>query len=121
MRTISEVIENEIPGLYYGNRILLPFKAEILKIVFDDKIVTDFSGSKYGAKYSITDSYTEIYLLDLKDLKDQVSEFEKVKLTVVESGKDIFDMSNHTALAFSVKNDHHLSIEKIDDDTLYFE
>ena len=43
MKTINEVLNESSGGLYYGNRILLPFKAEILKIVIDSEIITDFS------------------------------------------------------------------------------
>lgn len=121
MRTIEEVISNHVPGLYYGNRVLLPFSVDILKMVFGDEIITDFNGTKHDAKYKKCDAFTEVYLLDFKNLYEQANKYSKVKVTVVESGKDVFDFKNHVTLCISVKEKHQLNIEILDEDILYIE
>ena len=47
METIENALKNNLPGLYYGNRILLPFSCWLLKIIIivveKDKDIFDFN------------------------------------------------------------------------------
>lgn len=121
MRTIEEVLKNSINGLYYGNRIILPFKADILKAIIEKDIITDFSTTHKGAQYNITDSFTEVYFLDYKELSESISEFETIKLVVVEKGKDPFDFANHKRLILHIKEKHNLKIEEANGEILFIE
>lgn len=120
MRTLDDALKNNLIGLHYGNRILLPFKVNILKAVVEKEIIMDFSSTKSGACYKIFDEYTEIYFYDYKNLSEVISEFEKIKLVVVEKGKDLFDFSNHRKLALHIEENHKLTITEIKDDSLLF-
>lgn len=120
MRTLDDALNNNLNGLHYGNRILLPFRVEILKAVVEKEIIMDFSSSKSGASYKIYDDYTEVYFYDYKNLSEVVSEFEKIKLVVVEVGKDLFDFANHRKLALHTEDKHKLTITEIKDDSLLF-
>jgi hypothetical protein len=121
MKTIDEIIKNNINGLYYGNRVLLPFKGEILKAIIEKDIITDFSTSQKGAQYKRTDSYTEIYFHDYKELSESVSKYETIKLVVVEEGKDIFDINNHRRLILHLQEKHLLKIEEANGEILFIE
>lgn len=121
MRTIDEALANKINGLYYGNRVLLPFIVDVLKAVIEDDIIMDFSSVKTGAYYSKHENFTEIYFYDYKNLDEVVTKFETIKLVVVEKGKDIFDFSNHRKLALHLKENHKLIIEEIKEDLLFIE
>lgn len=121
MKTIDEVLKNKINGLYFGNRVLLPFKAEILKAIIEKDIITDFSTTHKGAQYNKTELYTEIYFLDYKDLSDAVSQYETIKLIVVEDGKDLFDFNNHKRLILHLKEKHILVIEEANGEILFIE
>ena len=121
MKKLEEVLENNISGLYYGNRILLPFKADILKAVVENHIIMDFSTSKRKAEYFKREDLTEIYFYGYDDLSECVTKYETVKLVVVEEGDDIFDIENHKRLLLHVKEKHVLQIEEADDNTLFIE
>ena len=120
-KTISDTLENKLNGLYYGNRILLPFSCYVLKIIIEDDILMDFSPSSKSIYLNETDSFTEIYFKDFKNLKETISKYESVKLIAVEKNKDIFQMENHIKLALRVGDNHKLIIEKTDEDILFLE
>jgi len=121
MRTINEVLKNNVNGLYYGNRVILPFRAEILKAIIEKEIITDFSTTHKGAQYNVTDDYTEIYFLDYKELSESVSKYETIKLVVVEKGKDLFDFQNHKRLIIHLMEKHFLKIEEANSEILFIE
>jgi hypothetical protein len=121
MKTINDVLNDNSPGLYYGNRILLPFQAEILKIVIDSQIIANFSKQPHGASVRVTDDYTEIYLCDYKDLEEELTKYDLIKIVLVQQGKDIFNFENHIPLELSIESNHKLSIKKIGTDEIFFE
>jgi len=121
LKTVSEALENKSNGLYYGNRILLPFSCYILKIIIEDDILTDFAPSSKAVYINETAAFTEIYFKDYKNLKDTVSKYEAIKMIVVEKDKDVFSMDNHIKLALEIGDNHNLTIEKTDEDILFLE
>jgi hypothetical protein len=121
MKNLKKCIENNGSGLHYGNRVLLPFKAHILKAVIENDIITDFSLTKHNAHYNIREDFTEIYFHDYKDLEENTSRYETIKLIVVEQGDSIFDYENHIKLCLHIKANHKLIIEEVDGDVLFIE
>ena len=73
MKTIDEVLKSKNNGLYYGNRIILPFKGTLLKVVMEDDIITDFSTSSKLIHIHEGDDYLDIYFKDYEHLKDDSS------------------------------------------------
>lgn len=121
MKTLTEVLEKKMNGLYYGNRVLLPFAADVLKMVIKNDIITDFSSKNEGAMYTIREKFTEIYFCDYVDLRREIRDFDVIKLVLVERGEDIFDFKHHQRIDIKPLEKHLLSIEKIDDEMLFFE
>lgn len=121
MKTLKEVLENNLNGMYYGNRILLPFKADILKAIIENEIIMDFSDFSEHAEYEIKEDRTEIYFYGYEDLSDFVSTYETIKLIVVEEGNDIFDQENHRKIILHVKEKHTLKIEEAGENNLFIE
>jgi len=121
MKTFDEIIKEKKGGLYYGNRILLPFEVNILKAIIENDIVTDFSASSDDAEYTIYDDFTELYFYNYKKINDDVTKYETIKMIVVEEGKDIFDTKNHKKIALHVREKHQLEIEELDDELLFIE
>jgi len=121
MKSITEVLNENITGLHYGCRVLLPFQAEILKIVIGTKIITNFSKNLEGACVRITDFYTEIYFCEYKNLAEELTKYEVVKLVVVQQGDDVFDFNKHIPIELVIESKHKLLIKPIPDDLLFFE
>lgn len=121
MKTISDAIQNKLTGLYYGNRVLLPFSAYILKVIIDDEIIMDMSPSSKSIFVHDTEHFTEIYFKQYKNLNEVVSKYESIKLIAVDKEEDIFSPDNHFKLALRLGEKHNLIIEKTDEDILFIE
>ena len=121
MKTIAEVLENKATGLFYNNRLMLPFHAHFLKVIIEDEIITDFSPSSKGIYIGEENDFTDMYFLEYKHLKDTVSKYEAIKMVVVEKGEDVFDSKNHKKLAVYLEEKHKTRIEKTEDDILFIE
>lgn len=121
MKKLKEVLENKLSGMYYGNRVLLPFKADILKAIIENDIIMDFSDFSEQAEYEIKDDRTEIYFYGYDDLNNFVTKYETIKLIVVEEGDSIFNRENHKRLILHVKENHELKIEEAGEDSIFIE
>ncbi len=122
MKTLEETLKNESHGLCYGNRIMLPFKAVVLKIAVAGKLYTEFLPKiKNGAVVNHKDCMTEIYLLDFDDLYSDLSKYDLIKVVLVEDGKDVFDTNNHKRLDLRIGEKHKVIIEQMSDDVLFQE
>jgi len=121
MKTINEVLKEKKSGLYFGNRVLLPFSCHIIKLNIENDLITDFSPSDKGVHISENPDFMEIYFHDYKDLGESVSKYEAIKLIVVEKGKDIFNTKNHVALTLHPEDNNQLRIEKLGENQIFIE
>ncbi len=121
MKTIDQVLNEKIKGLFFGPRVILPFVADILKVVIDDDIVTDFSPLSEIAYYEKQDEFTEIYFFEHKDILKDVSKYEVIKMIVVEEGADMFDFKNHRKIALNPIKNHQIEISELDDELIFIE
>jgi len=121
MYTLNEVIEKKLNGFCYGNRILLPFKAQLLKVVIESDIITDFSRSSKGIQIVDQKDFLDLYFLEYKRLSDTLSAYEAIKIVLVEEGKDVFDWNNHRKIALYLTEKHKVTIEETDADILFIE
>lgn len=119
MSTISNALNNKLTGLFYGNRIILPMKFHLLKVIIENNIITDFSPSSKGIFVREKEDFTDIYFLDYKFLKDSVSKYEAIKMIAVEKGSSVFNTDNHIKLALYLEENHLVKIEKTDEDILF--
>jgi len=121
MKSISETLKEKKSGLYFGNRILLPFSCHILKLNIENDLITDFSPCCKGVYVSENPDFMEIYFNDYKDLGEVITKFEAIKMIVVEKGKDVFNIKNHITLALHPEENHQLRIEKLGDNQIFIE
>jgi len=121
MRTIDEVLNSNINGMHYGNRLLLPFCAEILKVSIEDDLIMDFSTEQDDAEYNINDEFTEIYFHKYKSLEAVVTKYEVIKMVVVEVGKDLFDFNEHKKISIDILPNHIAEIKEIEDDQIFID
>lgn len=121
MSKISEVIKQKKYGLYYHNRVILPFNGHLLKVIIEDDNITDFTPTSKQIYVKEDDGIMNIYFKEYKNLSDVVSKYENIKIVIVEKGNDIFEMKNHRKLALYLEENHALRIEATDDDILFIE
>lgn len=121
MKTLDEILENKINGLYYNNRLVLPFQANFLKVIIEDEIITDFSPNSKGIFIREETDFTDVYFLEYKHLNDVVSKYEAIKMVVVEKGKNVFDFNNHKKIAVYLEEKHKTRIEKTEEDILFID
>lgn len=121
MYSIEEALKNKKSGLYYNNRLILPFKAHFLKVIVEHEIITDFSSASKGILINEEKDFTDIYFHDYENLKDSLSRYEAIKMVLVEKEKDIFNLENHIKLAVYLKEKHKAVIEMSDEDILFIE
>lgn len=119
MKSIKEVLKEKKSGLYFGNRVLLPFSCHILKLNIENDLITDFSPSFKGVHISENDDFMEIYFYDYKDLGEVITKYEAIKMIVVEKGKDVFNSENYIKLALHPEENHQLKIEKLSDNQIF--
>ena len=121
MKTIKEVLKEKRNGLFYGNRMLLPFSCHILKLNIENDLITDFSPRHEGVHVSENPDFMEIYFYDYKNLADVISKYEVIKMIVVEKGKDIFNIKNHITLALRPGEGHIVKIEELGENQIFIE
>ncbi len=121
MKTVSDALQKKLTGLYYGNRVLLPFRAYILKAIINDDILMDFSPSSKHIYVNEMEHFTELYFKDYENLSKVVTKYETIKLIAVDKEDDIFNTENHFKLALHIEEKHKLTIEKTDEDILFIE
>lgn len=121
MKSLDEILNNNFSGMYYGNRVLLPFHFHVLKIVIENNIITDFSIRNKGAYINEYPEFTEIYFLDYPDIEENISKFENIKMVIVEKGKDIFNFNDHRKIALHPEGNHILSIKELDENTIFID
>lgn len=121
MKKLDEVLKNKLNGLYYRNRVLLPFSGYALKMMVDDEIITDFSIQNGKVEINEYEEFMELYFSDYEDLKEVVSKYEAIKMIIVEKGNDVFDFANHRKLLMYLGEEHKVSIEESDENILFIE
>ncbi len=121
MNSIKNALQKNKNGLFYGNRIILPFRCTILKLIYQSEIITDFSQCSADVVVCEGENFTDIYMKKHKYLKDDISKYENIKLVVVEKGSDLFDFSNHIKLLLTLNDDHKINIETPTDDQVFID
>src|SRR5690606_18761649 len=108
-------------GLYFGNRLILPFHANFLKVIIDDEIIYDFSPGSKGIMIVEEKEFTNLYFLEHQLLKDSVYKYEAVNMIAVEKSKNIFDKAKHTKLPVYLEENHPVKLEEACNDMLFIE
>lgn len=121
MNSLENALAKNKNGLYYGSRVILPFVVDILKAIIDDKIITDFSLISEEAYYEKEEKYTEIFFLKHKNILEDVSKYETIKLIVVDEDDDIFNFSHHRKISLNPLENHQIEISEVGDDVIFID
>lgn len=112
--TIAACLEEGKTGFTVGQRLSLPFVADLISVfvakqtslVGSDEIVTDFS--PYNNKICIVEQTdrTDIFVRSVSDLQEKYGRWKgELIVTCCEKGADIFNMDNHIRLRLRFRDD----------------
>lgn len=118
--TIQNAIKSGKKGFYIGHRLILPFRCQLLKVIFDNHIYTQLVNNK-DIMIDQGPKNTSIYILEEGSLKNYIHNFEYIKLVACEIDDDLSNRDTHQKIICSILEDHLVEIEYPDDDVLFIE
>jgi hypothetical protein len=119
-RTIEEALEKNLTGFHIGNRLILPFHCQLLKLIVSKEIFHEFVGSEH-IKISQDPNNTSIYFRIIGKLSNYVGSYQLVKIIVAEIGADLCDPTSHIKLFCQIEESHVVKITIPNDDILFIE
>ena len=118
--TITEAVKAKKNGFYIGQRLILPFRCQVIKMMVEGEIYTEFVGSKH-VKISQDPKNTSIYFRSTGRLDNLVDTYNVVKLILCEWESDLTDTRNHIKVVCEMEENHVVLITEPDDDILFIE
>ena len=118
--TITDSIKNNNNGFHIGQRLILPFRCQIIKMMVEGEIYTEFVGSKH-VKISQDPKNTSLYFRSSGRLDNLVDTYNVIKLILCEWDSDLTDPNNHIKVVCEMEENHVVKISEPDDDMLFIE
>jgi len=115
---LLDIIKSDKKGYYTGCRMILPFKCNIMKLIVDSHIFTEFVGSD-DVKLSQDYRNTSIYFRELGKLKQFEGEYTLIRMIIAPLEADLTDKSSHIKLVCRIKENHEIDFELPSDDVLF--
>ena len=117
---ILNIVNSDKKGFHIGTRMILPFKCNIIKLIADSNIFTEFVGSDH-VKVSQTSLNTSIYFRDTGRLSKFSGGYKSVKLIVTSEEEDLTIRENHVKIICHVLDNHEVELEVPGEDDLFIE
>jgi len=118
--TIQQALAENKKGFHIGNRLILPFKCQLVKLIVRKEIYHEFVGSK-DIKVSQDFMNTSIYFRIVGDLNNMIGSYDMIKLIVAEFDADLCDPSTHHKLVCEMNDDHLVDVHIPDEDMIFIE
>lgn len=115
---ILEIINSDKKGYYVGTRLILPFKCNLIKLIADNEIYSEFVGSTH-VKIAQTSKNTSVYFREVGNLNRFEGSYKYIKLMVASEHDDLTDKSSHIKLVCKILDDHEVEIEVPGDDVVF--
>lgn len=117
---ILNIVNSDKKGFYIGERMILPFKCNLIKLIVDNSIYYEFVGND-DIKLSQEKFNTSIYFRSKGRLSTFEDSYEAIKLVVASEDVDLTDKSNHIKIVCYIKKKREVEISLPDDDILFIE
>lgn len=118
--SIKAALAEQRKGFYIGQRLVLPFKCQLIKVIFDNEIYTEMVGNA-DIKLHQDPQNTSIYVTSRGRLSNYIGRYTFIKLIVCELEDDLCDRTTHRKLLCSLNDRHEVLIEEPSEDTLFIE
>ena len=115
---LLEIINSEKMGYYTGKRMILPFQCNIIKLIADSHIFTEFVGSD-DVKIAQDYQNTSIYFREIGKLKEFEGGYSLIRIIIAPLGSDLTDKNQHIKLVCRIIENHEVDFELPSDDVLF--
>lgn len=115
---IIDIIDSEIRGYHTGNRMILPFKCNFIKIIADSHIMTEFKKNK-DITVSQEPKNTSLYFREVGRLKEFEDGYQYIKIILASLEDDLSNPDNHIRLVCKIEENHKVNFEIPGDDVLF--
>jgi hypothetical protein len=117
---IVDILNSDKQGFYIGTRLILPFRCNLIKLIADSHIFTEFVGSEH-VKIAQTEQNTSIYFREMGRLKELEDSYKSIKIVIASEQADLTDMDNHIKVICHILDHHHVELEVPGPDDLFIE
>lgn len=117
---ILSIVNSDKKGFHIGTRMILPFKCNIIKLIADSNIFTEFVGSEH-VKVSQTNLNTSIYFRETGRLSKFSGGYKSIKLIVTSEDEDLTIIKNHVKIICHILDNHEVELEVPGEDDLFIE
>ena len=118
--TIKYALGKNKKGFQIGNRLILPFKCQFIKVITDSDIITEFVGND-DVQIHQGSKNTSIYFTERGKLRSMINSYKVVKIIICEDDDDLCIIDNHIKLVCEIKGQHEVDINLPSDDMLFIE
>jgi hypothetical protein len=117
-KEITNVVNSESKGFYVGNRLILPFRCQLLKLIVDGHIYTEFVGNE-DIKISQESKNTSLYFREIGKLSHFEDTYKSIKMIVSGEDEDLTDQKTHLKLVCYIHDNNEVDLEVPGDDILF--
>lgn len=117
-KEITNVVNSDSKGFYVGNRLILPFKCQLLKLIVDGHIYTEFVGNE-DIKISQDPKNTSVYFREVGKLSHFEDTYKSIKMIVAGEDEDLTDHDKHLKLVCYIHDHGAVDMEVPGDDILF--
>ncbi len=117
---IIEIIKSDKKAFHIGNRMILPFRVNIIKLVVDSHIFTEFVGNE-DVKISQDKQNTSIYFREVGRLSAFANTYKSIKIVMASEEADLSNPATHIKCIVHVLDNHQASLEVPGEDDLFIE
>lgn len=117
---IIDSINSDSRGFYMGNRMILPFKCQLIKLIVDSHIYTEFVGSK-DIKISQDAQNTSIYFREIGRLSSFEDSYKSIKMIIAGLDEDLTDRRTHTKMICYILDNREIELEVPGEDIIFVE
>jgi len=115
---LHTVINSDKKGYHTGKRMILPFKCNIIKLIVDGHIFTEFVGSD-DIKIAQDYQNTSIYFREIGKLKQFEGGYSLIRIIIAPLEADLTDKSQHIKLICKIEENHEVEIALPSEDVLF--
>ena len=117
---IVEIVKSDKKGFYIGSRMILPFKCNLIKLIADNHIFTEFVGNDH-LKIAQTAKNTSIYFRETGRLSKFEGGYKNIKLILASEESDLTDVSNHIKVICHILENREVTLSLPTENDLFIE